>query len=129
MELKIWKSRGYHVSTAAYNALKTASSAKATLNSTAAATAKQKEQDNSFLSWRRSKQDENSYPVLETNRMFTDWIVKFERKIHSGEMYRIIDPLFHISQLDAGSDAELFNKQKNHFASILERVLQTSEGK
>ena len=44
-------------------------------------------------------------------------------------MYRMIDPNFHINQLDAGSDTELFKQQKNHLASILECVLQTSEGK
>ena len=60
--------------------------------------------------------------------MYTDWIVKFERKIHSEEMNRMIDPLFHLNQLDASSDTELFNKYKNHVASILGRVLQTSEG-
>ena len=42
-------------------------------------------------------------------------------------MYRMIDPGFHLNQFDPGSDTELFNKQNNHFASILERVLQTSE--
>jgi len=41
----------------------------------------------------------------------------------------MIDPSFHMNQLDAGSDKELFDKQKNHFSSILDRVLQTSEGK
>ena len=61
--------------------------------------------------------------------MFTDWILKFEYKIHSEEMYQMIDPNFHINQFDSGSDTDLFKQQKNHFASILERVLQTSEGK
>ena len=61
--------------------------------------------------------------------MFSDWSVKFERKIHNEEIFRMIDTGFHMSQLDAGSDTDLFNKQKNHFASILYRVLQTSEGK
>ena len=74
------------------------------------------------MSWRRSKQDETVYPNLETDRMFTDWSVKFERKIQSEEMYRMIDPGFHMSQLDAGSDTDFSNKQKNYFACILERV-------
>ena len=128
-EFTVGKSEGYHVSTVAYNALTTASSATATLNAPAAATAQQKEQDDSFLSWRRSKQDESVYPVLASDRMFTDWSVKFERKIHSEEMYRMIDPAFHLNQLDPGSDTDLFDKQMNHFATILERVLQTSQGK
>ena len=61
--------------------------------------------------------------------MFTDWILRFELKIHNEEMYRMIVPNFHINQLDSGSDTDLFKQQKNHFVSILERVLQTSEGK
>ena len=72
------------MSTVAYNASQTANSANATLNTTAAAaTIKQKEQVDSFLTWRRGKQDENIYPILETDRMFSDWSVKFERKIHN----------------------------------------------
>ena len=61
--------------------------------------------------------------------MSTDWILKFNCKIHSEGMYQMIDPLFHLNQLDPGSDTRLFNKQKNHFASILERVLQASAQK
>ena len=49
-DFKKWKSRGYHVSTDVYNASKTVSSTNVTLNITpAAATAKQKEQEDSFL--------------------------------------------------------------------------------
>ena len=44
-------------------------------------------------------------------------------------MFRMIDTNFHIRSFDTGSDTELFHKQKNHFSSILDRVLQTSEGK
>ena len=95
---------------------------------TAAAT-KLKEEDNSFLSWRRSRQDEKDYPVLNNDREFIEWKVKFERKIHSDEMYRMIDTGFHISSLHTGSDTELYEKQKNFFATILECVLQTKEGK
>ena len=120
-----WKNRGYPLSTDAYNASKSGSTTNVTVNTTLStiATAKQKLQDNAFLSWRRSKQDETTYPVLEANRMFTDWILKFERKIYSEEMYRMIDPNFHINQLDPGSNTELFKHQKNHLASILKRVL------
>ena len=50
LEFKVWKSDGYHVSTTAYNASKIASTVNATLNTPDAVTAKQKEQDDSFLS-------------------------------------------------------------------------------
>ena len=131
-DFKIWKIQGYHVSTAAYNASQAANSGTATATVTttaAAATVKQKEQDDSFLSWKRSRKDEKEYPVLDSDQMFSEWSVKFEHKIHSEEIFRMIDPGFHTSSLDAGSDTDLFHKQKNHFASVLDGVLQTSEGK
>ena len=131
-DFKIWKIQGYHESTAAYNASlavnTTAGTATVTTTATTAAV-KQKEKDDSLLSWRRSRKDEKDYPVLESDRIFYDWSVKFERKIRTEEMYRMIDPGFHIGSLHAGLDTDLFHRQKNHFASVLEHVLQTSEGK
>ena len=61
--------------------------------------------------------------------MYTDWIVKFKRKISSEEMSWMIDPSFHKNQLSTGSDTLLYKQQENYLASVLERVLQTSEGK
>ena len=61
--------------------------------------------------------------------MFPEWSVKFKRKIHSEEMFRMIDPGFDMSSLDVDSDTDLFHRQKNHFVSVLERILQTNEGK
>ena len=61
--------------------------------------------------------------------MFINWNVKFERKIQSEEMLRMIDPGFHLGSLDAGLDTDLFYKQTNYFTSVLEHVLQTSEEK
>ena len=120
------------MSTDAYNASLatniTADAATVTTNATAAAV-KQKKQDDSFLSWRRSRKMMEEYPVLENDQMFIDWSVKFEHKIHSEEMFRMIDPGFHIGSFDAGLETDLFHKQKNHFASVIKRVLQTSEGR
>ena len=90
-EFKVWKSNGYHVSTATYNTSTTASAANATLNAPAPVTAKQKEQDDSFLSWRRSRKDESVYLVLGSDQMFTKWSVKFECKILNEDMFRMID--------------------------------------
>ena len=89
-DFKIWKHRGYHISTVAYNASLTTNSTAGTATVTTPATAaavKQKEEDGSFLSWRRSRKDEKDYPVLTSDRIFYDWRVKFERKIRSEEMY------------------------------------------
>ena len=132
-DFRDWKRNGFHLSTKAQNTIQagnTANTANSTLKTTnTAAKSKQKLQDDAWLSWRRGKQDENAYLLLKADCMYTDWILKFERKIASGEMSRMIDPNFHKNQLGAGSDTELFNQQENHLASILERVLQTSEGK
>ena len=61
--------------------------------------------------------------------MYTDWIVKFRRRIPSEKMSRMINPGFHKNQLSTGSDKLLFEAQENHLTSVLECVLQISEGK
>ena len=61
--------------------------------------------------------------------MYTDWIIKFRRKIASEDMSRMIDKGLHKNHLSTGSDTLQFEQQENHLASVLERVLQTSEGK
>ena len=133
-DFKIWKSWGYHNSTAAYTAsltVNTTTTAGAATVTTAATTAavRQKEENDSFLSWRRSRKDEKGYPFLNNDREYINWKVKFEHKIHSDEMYRMIKPGFHITSLHTGSNKELYEKQKNFFATVLECVLQTKEGK
>ena len=95
-----------------------------------AAAVTQKEEDDSFLSWRRSKKDEKGYPILNNDREFTEWRVKFVRKIHSDEMYQMIDiNNIHASSIHTDSDQELWDKQTNFFSTVLEYVLQTKEGK
>ena len=47
----------------------------------------------------------------------------------SEEMSQMIDKGFHKNQLSTGSDTLLFEAQENHLVSVLECVLQTSEGK
>ena len=79
------------------------------------------------MSWRQSKQDEIAYPLLEADRMYSDWIVKFRQKIASEEMSRMIDKGFHKNQLSTGYDTFLFEAQENYLESVLELVLQTSE--
>ena len=102
-----------------------------TANVTTAATAAaatQKQEDDSFLSWRRSRKEEKDYPILNNDREFIEWRVKFVRKIHSDEMYRMIDTAVHISTINTGSDKQLWDKQTNFFSTVLECVLQTKEG-
>ena len=127
-----WKSRGYPLNTDAYNTSKAGNNvntANATFNATntTGPASKTKLENDAWLSWRRSKQDETAYPLLENDQMYTDWIVKIKRKLTSEEMSRMIDLNFHQNQLSTGSDTLLFEAQENHMASVLERVLQTSE--
>ena len=127
------KSKGFPLSTDAYNVLQTGNSFSTNTNlqtsNATAPIAQNKLEDDTYLSWRRSKQDETSYPVLENDRLYTDLIVKTKCKFTSEEMYRMIDPNFHKNQINAGSDTLLFEAQENYMTSVLERVLQTSEGK
>ena len=64
-----WKTLGYPVSTAALNTSQTGNNANTNTNlqasNTIAPTVQTKLEDNAYLSWRQSKQNENSYPVLE----------------------------------------------------------------
>ena len=91
-------------------------------------TSQTKLEEDAWLSWRRSKQDETSYPVLENDREYSDWIIKTKRWFTSEECFRMIDPNFYQNQVNAGSDTLLFKAQVNYMAGVLERVLQTSEG-
>ena len=76
-----------------------------------------------YLSWRRSKQDETFYPVLENDRGYTNWIIKTKRWFTSEEYFRMINPIFHKNQINPGLDILLFEAQENHMAGVLERVL------
>ena len=86
---------------------------------TTAAATQQRGEDDYFLSWRRSTKNEKGYPVLNNDREYISWKIKFERKIHSNEMYQMINSNFHKSSLHKGSDTELHKKQINFFATVL----------
>ena len=63
------------MSTAAYNAslaVNTITSAATVTTNATAAAVKQKEQDDSVLSWRRNRKMAEEYPVLENDQMFID---------------------------------------------------------
>ena len=133
-EFRNLKSNGFPLRTNGLNATQagnTANAANTTLNATntPAPPFKTKLEEDAWLSWRWSKQDETAYQLLEADRVYTDWIVKFRQKIASEELSRMIDLGFHKNQLSTGADELLFDAQENHLASVLERVLQTSEGK
>ena len=70
-DFRDWQSDGFHLSTKAQNATQagiTANAANTTLKTTnTAATSKTKWQDDAWLSWRQSKQDETAYLPLEAD--------------------------------------------------------------
>ena len=80
------------------------------------------------MSWRQSKEDQTLYPILDNGREYTDWIIKTRRRFISDECDRMINLNFKDNQVNDGGDTLLFEAQKNHMASVLERMLQTSEG-
>ena len=95
-----WKTDGFSLSTKALNSKQTGNTtnaANANLNTTntVAPGSKSKLEEDTWLSWRRSRQDEIKYPFLENNRAYTDWLPKFRRKIASEEKSRMINPAFH----------------------------------
>ena len=125
------KTKGYPLSTDAYNASRAGNST-TTTSQTSNVTAPvfgTKLEDDIYLSWRRSKQDKTLYPILENDRDYAEWIIKMTRRFHSEECERMIDPNFYSNSVNAGSDTLLFDAQKNHMAIVLEPVLETNEGK
>ena len=79
-DFRDWKSDGFPISTKAQNAIQDANTTNSAANTmlkttNTAAASKQKFQDNAFLNWIRSKQDENAYPTLKADQMYTDWIL------------------------------------------------------
>ena len=71
-----WKSNGYPLSTNALNASRVSNNANTNTtlqaSNVTAPTSQTKLEDNAYLSWRRSKEDGTSYPVLENDREYTD---------------------------------------------------------
>ena len=85
-------------------------------------------EDDTLLNWRKSRQDVTSYPIIDNNVQYPDWIIKIKRQFISDECEKIIDLNKHFVAVKSGSDTLLWNAQENHLASVLDRVLKTNEG-
>ena len=125
-----WKSFCCPVSTAARTASQgTISNTTTQQTSNVSTTSSTKLEDDAFASWRKSKQNVTDYPIIDNDVQYPDWIIKVKRQIISDECVRMIDLTVHfISITTGGSDELLWNAQENHFASVLDRVLKTTEG-
>ena len=84
--------------------------------------------DDTLLSWRRSKQDVPLYPILDNDLNYCDWIIKTKRQFIGDECEQMIDSSVHYSlTTKGGSDKILWDAQINHLASLLNCVLKTNE--
>ena len=89
-----------------------------------------KKTENVWMSWQRSRRDCDKYPVLSSNREYTDWFINIERQFEEDRYSRVIDNSFTDAMVKWGPDDTLLYKAKlNHMSILWERVLQTIDGK
>ena len=82
------------------------------------------------MSWKRSRRDHDKYPVLSNDCIYTDWFVNIERQFEEDRCSRVVDNSFKDTNAKWGPDDTLLYKaQLNHMSIVLERVLQTTDGK
>ena len=107
-DFRQWKTLGYPVNTAALNISQTGNKANTNTtlqaSNTIAPISQTKLEENAYMSWRLSKQDETLYPVLENDQEYTNWIIKTKHWFTSEECHRIIDPNFQDNQFNGGAD-------------------------
>ena len=85
-------------------------------------------EDDALLNWRKSKQDVTSYPIIDNDVQYPNWIIKIKYQFISDECERMIDLNKHFNLVNSGSDKLLWNAQKNHLASVLDQVMKTNGG-
>ena len=89
-----------------------------------------KKAENAWMSWQRSKRDQDKYPVLSSDREYTDWFVHIERQFEEDRCSKVIGKSFKKTDVKWGpDDTLLYNTQLNHMSIVLERVLQTTDDK
>ena len=82
------------------------------------------------MSWQRSRRDPEKYPILPNDREYTDWIVLIKHQFEEDRYTRVIGNNFKDTDVKWGADNKLLYKsQLNHMSIVLERVLQTTDGK
>ena len=58
-----------------------------------------KTDDNKLQSWIKGTKSAKDYPVLEHDKYYTEWIVKFNRQIKLDMWERLVDPAFDTKTL------------------------------
>ena len=135
-DFKLWKHHGRHPTVASATAA-SANAASPNVTTTANTTAPPatvcpdtKKAENAWLSWQRSRRDVDKYPILPNDREYSDWAVFMKRQFEEDQCSRLIDDNFLDTCVKWGpDDVLLYNAQKTHMSMVLERVLQTSDGK
>ena len=89
-----------------------------------------KKADDAWMSWQRSKQDTEKYPILQNNRDYTDWSINIKRQFDADRCTRMIDDSSKKTMVTFGpANTELYKAQHNHMPIVLEHILQTTNGK
>ena len=131
-DFKLWKAHGRHpsVASATAAAANTTSTSVPTTTPTTTVCPDTKNAENAWLSWQRSRRDSDKYPVLNADRNYNDWKISMTRQFEEDRCARMIDDSFLPTCVKWGpDDILLYKAQENHMSIVLERVLQTSDGK
>ena len=68
------------------------------------------------------------YPVLEHDKYYTEWIVKFNRQIKLDMWERLVDPAFDTKTLRLEADKDLYTLQCVFMSTVLEKVIMNTQG-
>ena len=87
-----------------------------------------KTDENKLQSWIKGTKSAKDYPVLEHDKYYTEWIVKFNRQIKLDMWERLVDPSFDTKTLRPGADKDLYTLQCVFMSTVLEKVFMNTQG-
>ena len=129
-DFKTWRDQGRHPNIASFNTLSSSNTTNTTAPPATTVAPEIKTLEDAWMSWQRSRRDPEKYPILPNNRKYTDWIILIKRQFEADRCTRVIDDSFKDIDVKCGAvDIALYKAQLNHMSIVLERVLQTTDGK
>ena len=129
-DFKTWRDQGRHPNIASFNTLSSSNTTNTTAPPATTVAPEIKTLEDAWMSWQRSRRDPEKYPILPNNRKYTDWIILIKRQFEADRCTRVIDDSFKDIDVKWGAnDTILYKSQLNHMSIVLERVLQTTDGK
>ena len=132
VDFKLWRDNGRHPNIASANAASVNAALPGVTTTAPPATVcpNTKKAGNTLLSWQRSRSNVDKFPILPNNREYSDWADSMARQFEADRCSRLIDDSFLDTDVKWGpDDVLLYKAQKTHMSIVLERVLQTSDGK